>query len=171
MVSEAGSGRPCARVIEELVSIVQDPAARKQHPEAVAAAIRLLGTLRAAEACDALASVISFPEPLRGKPPILSPLPLLIAPMPAIEALTEIGSPALWPLLSAVEAGEYKSLGYYGAAEVIRDVLGKRLALVYVQDAIDAQQGSQQRARLETLKRFVVEGYGGLIHPSTETSQ
>jgi hypothetical protein len=149
-----------ARVVEELVGIVQDPAAREQHPDGVIAAIRLLGKIRAAEACDTLASVISFHEPQRKKlriPRAMSTIP----DMPAVEALIQIGSPALRSILSAAQAGKYDYLEYAGAADVMRGVLGKRLALVYVQDAIEAQTDSQQRGRLERLRHLVEKGIYG----------
>jgi hypothetical protein len=139
------------QTIQGLVSTIQDPEMRNRNPDGVAAAIRLLGELRASEAAQPLANMITFTEPgVRLPSGTSSPEDL----RPAVPALVEIGIPAVPAVLDATAAGKGDYDDLYLAAAVLTRIVGKRAALGYVSSHAKFGASSRQ-LKLLALARMI----------------
>jgi len=151
-----------AQTIDGLLVFVRDRVAREQNPAGLTMAIRVLGKIRATEAVDALVEVLTFREPGSawgswGGRTELSPVH--VDERPAIAALVEIGNPSLRAVVRAArDSRKGDDLQVACAAAVVLGVLGRRLGVVYVQDALESERNPERRQRLEVLLRITERG-------------
>jgi HEAT repeat protein len=135
-------------LIEDLIRQVRSV---KDHDKLIRICF-LLGEYRATEAVAELASRITLEDKERAKGR-LRKLPLW-GRYPAQEALVKIGTHATPNMLGILTTSD-DELTRQLAAEVVRDVYGREVARVVIEQALAKQTDAQKRKRLDEALKFV----------------
>jgi hypothetical protein len=142
------------RDVQTLLTVIRDEHLRENDPERVTKAIETLGELRAAEASEDLAHLLTFKGKFEGgknqtSPGVLTHLTPPGGLYPATTALFQIGKPALPALVRVIEEHEKNSLASVNATDTIVLIFRDRPggAIEYLKEAASkstAPGGSQR---------------------------
>lgn len=146
--------------INGLRDVIKNARLRKEDPKQIVAAIKRLGELRAESAVDDLVSVLTFRQILSSETRPGAPIGMIDGThldtlgetYPAIDALFEIGKPALSALTAAIASSDPKSLtaknATYTVMVIFRDNL--RDGVSYLNDQAAKSRTKVAAARLRT---------------------
>jgi hypothetical protein len=128
---QVATPRSNARELQTLLATIRDSHLREREPEKVTKAIERLGQMRAAEAVEDLAQLLTFEgrfewQRAQTRPGVLSHLAPDDSLYPATTALFQIGEPALPALVKVLEAHETNSLESTNATTTIKLIFRER---------------------------------------------
>lgn len=136
--------------IQKLYWIVLQCAPDPDRLHNAAAAMELLGDLRASEAAPLLAENLKFALPREGPAHVGVPFPY----RPQMKALIDIGLPSLDPVLKAVSDTDDKVV-VECAAKVVDQILGTDFAVLFVKDRQQRETDPLKRQRLRGLEEQI----------------
>jgi hypothetical protein len=138
--------------IDALMQLLQRKLAGDDRQGTVKDVMLLLGKLRAVRAVPILVHNLKYEVFYKNtkRPQTTEDL------YPAVNALIDIGSPSLNPILERLRREDDAIVTKAGVA-VIRGVLGERLASALVKEEAGAEQSPDRKRRLETVARAIQE--------------
>ncbi len=136
---------PRRALVTRLAAWVEESITDDARRASAETAIQVLGDLRGEAAVPLLAKHLAFEG---------SRAPTGDRQFPCVEALVEIGSQNLEPILKRVGECDDKTVQMC-AARVLRRTLGKDLATIYVQVRADTTKDRTERQRLEALRQAI----------------
>lgn len=136
--------------ISLLTQIIGAEIIYQENPEIIIDAMRLLGKLRAKKALVPLIEHIDFQRPGADFP---SGGGSILSGREAVDALIEIGKPAVPDVIEALREDDYIKIEC--TAAVIEKVEGKEAGVLYLQKLIDKETDPKKQAMLRKVKNSV----------------
>lgn len=158
-------GQAVSRILEErkkdisilVAHVIQDERMYRENPDALVAAMKLLGKMRATEAVGILAEHLDFQDPR----PYFGPYSLRRG-REAVDALIEIGKPSVPAVIREVlrEKNRMNYVKMMCAVEVIERVEGKEMGVFYLRNLFEKNSDPANQAILQKLMEILTRKNG-----------